>query len=238
MKKTLSILSFLLLASIAFAQPKGFDIYNIQTNPYTNFLNFITLDTLQEAKTLKDIHSFYRSAWVDEYIKVEVSTTCMGFIKSAFSSNDTLTQEQLNLLRSAGNGCSIDYAVDYIPNNNLKDNPPRKMGFSLLMIPIYEAKYPGGRQALDAYLQAQIMDKISEEAFNQIKMANVRFHIDEEGKVSNAYLFKGTENQALDQLMLEAISNMPRWLPAQNAQRKNIKQEFEFGMGTLLKAGC
>ncbi|GJM34571.1 MAG: hypothetical protein DHS20C18_35720 [Saprospiraceae bacterium] len=234
MKNTFVALILLLLTFSGFSQVVGYDVFGTHTNPHIGPYSLITLDTLKEAKTLNDIHAMYRSFWVASYIAVEVSSTCKGIVKKAASTNDTLTDEQMGILKMADVGCRIDVVVDYIPENTLKDNPPRRMDFSMTMIPIYEAKYPGGYQYLKKYLKENAIDEISATTAGQVELAAVRFNVNEEGQVSEAQIFKTSGVDKVDKLLLEAICNMPKWRPAENAKGKKISQEFELRMGTLL----
>jgi len=93
-------------------------------------------------------------------------------------------------------------------------------------------------QQMKAYLQEKAIDKISKTTFEQIKLATVRFNINEEGQVLNAQIFQTSEDDTIDQLMLAAINDMPKWKPAETAEGTKIAQEFDFSMGTLLLYGC
>lgn len=234
MKHYLATLMVLLLTVSAFSQDIGFSLFGTHTNPYSGPYSLITLDSLQSAKTLPDLYAHYRPSQVARYISVEISSACQGQISKAVSTDDALSPAQMGILKRAQKGCIIDVVVDYIPNNTLKDNPPRKMSFSLTMVPIIESKYPGGSQQLKAYLQEQIMDQIPTATAAEIPLATARFTINREGQVSDAHIFKTSGTKTVDTLVLEAICNMPKWSPAKNATGKIISQDFEFRMGTDL----
>lgn len=234
MKISSVALIVLLLPFSGLSQESGYGVFGTLTNPYSGPFSLLTLDTLEKAETLNDIYARYPSSWVANYISVEVSSTCQGITKKAVSTNDILTDEQKDILNRADLGCKINLKVDYVPENSLKDNPARKMNFSLTMIPIFEAKYPGGFQHLKKYLKENIIDQIAETKLAHIKLAKVRFNINEKGQVSNAQVFKTTENDCVNQLILEAIRNMPKWSPAENSKGVKISQEFEFTMGTSM----
>lgn len=226
---------FILLAFSGFTQEISYyNIYGTQTNPYSGRYQLVTMDTLKDAKTLSDINGKYRPNWVAEYYSVEITTSCAGVVKKAVSKNDVLTEEQLNVLKAATADCSIEVVVDYLPNNTLKHNPPRQLSFVLTPMPIFEAKYPGGPQALKTYLRENIMDKIPAGKTEQINLAKVQFTINELGQVADAQMVQTTTATNLDKLMLEALCDMPKWTPAKNAQGTIITQEFEFRMGTDL----
>lgn len=234
MKNSFATLMLFLLAFSVFSQKIGYEIYGTLTNPYAEPYSLLTLDTLKEARTLSDINTRYRSNWVARYIKVKVASICGEESKKAMSTDDILTPAQMNILTTTDVGCNIEVEVDYIPENKLKDNPPRKIAFSLRMVPIYEAKYPGGQQALKVYLKENVINEILAGRDRQLELAKVRFNINEEGHVSDAEIFKTSEYDEIDQIMLKAICNMPNWSPAKNREEEKIIQEFEFSMGTAL----
>ncbi len=234
MKNNFITLIFIFLTCSAFSQAVGYDVFGTQTNPRRGPYSLLTLDTLQEAKTLKDINARYRPSWVATYLSVEIASNCQGMVKKAVSSSDTLTQEQMDILKKADLGCSIEVVVDYIPENNLKYNPPRQMSFSLTPIPIFEAKYPGGYPQLKAYLKENIIDELPRAMVEQVALVKVRFNISDEGQVDDAQIFETSNDDKIDQLILKAICNMPRWTPAENSKGIKITQEFEFTMGTIL----
>lgn len=235
MKKKLIIPILFLLAVSGFSQEIGYTVFGTQTNPYSvPGYSLITLDSLEEAKTLSDIHALYRSSWVARYIGVEIATTCQGVVKKAAGKNDILTPAQLDILKTADGDCSIKVEVDYIPENNLTHNPPRKMDFSLKMAPIYEAKFPGGYEQLQAYIKQNTLDKMSKAKFGLLELAKVRFQINEAGQVVNAQIIESSEDEAIDTILLEAICSMPEWSPAKNREGLKIMQEFEFSIGTSL----
>ena len=234
MKNCFITLLSTLLAVSGFSQKMGYEVFGTLIQPKASFYPPITLDTLKEAKTLKDINTKYRPDWVASYNSVAISSNCSGVVKKAIGKNNTLTREQINVLKSTSTDCQINVEIDYIPKNNLKNNPPRKMKFSPRIIPIYEAKFPDDYQNLKAYLKKNIVDKILESTIGTIELAKIRFHINEEGKVSDAHIFETSQDDKIDKLLLEAIRSMPRWEPAKNVEGINIAQEFEFSVGTDL----
>ncbi|MEO0876526.1 MAG: TonB C-terminal domain-containing protein, partial [Bacteroidota bacterium] len=227
-------LLFLLFINSVFSQSTIYELYGTQTNPYASLYSLITLDTLKDARTLKDIYANYRPDWVANYIEVVVKTTCNGVDKTAASPNDTLTQNQLTLLRQAVADCNIEITVDYIPNNELTYNPARTMTFSLRTMPIVEAKFPGGKEQLQSYLEQHIVNKISPSTFEQIQFTSIQFNITKDGQVADVLLIDKSDNSEVDQLLLTAICNMPQWQPAKDVEGANIIQSFQFNLGTDL----
>lgn len=224
----------ILLACTGFTQRDNYEVFGVNTNPQGGTYALVTLDTLQEAQTLEDIYYRYRSNWVRRYLSVEVASACEGRSVSAKSADDRLRPEQLAILKTAKNGCRIDVKVNYIPENNLKNNPPREMNFSVTTIPIYEAKYPGGRAALLAHLKKNLVDKVTGGDDPEVALAIARFTVNAEGKVTDARVLQSTEVREADRLMLDVLGNLPAWQPARDADGIPIAQEFEFRMGSML----
>ncbi|PHN08164.1 TonB family protein [Flavilitoribacter nigricans] len=234
MKNLLLTLICCLSGVTGFSQQMGFDVLGTTTDPYAGPYFLITLDTLQDAATLKDINARYREDWVAEYLSVAVASNCDGVVRKAAGTNDRLTARQLEILKTAVAGCRIDVEVEYIPKNNLSYNPPRKMDFSLRPVPVFEAKYPGGAPSLKDYLQKNVMDKVPGIAAGPVKLAKVRFNIDPKGQITDARVVKTSENAGVDKMVLDALCSMPDWMPAKDAQGMAITQEFELSLGTDL----
>ena len=91
----------------------------------------ITKEELRAAKTLLDLDSRYYESWVREYLAVEIHTSHDGTKRKAISKNDTLNLEQKNNMNTHDSGVDINVIVNYIPENNLKDNPPQQLDFNI-----------------------------------------------------------------------------------------------------------
>lgn len=221
--------------SAAFTQIIGHDVFGVQTNPREWPYGLITLDTLMNAQTLNDLNARYKSDWVATYHSVEIATKCAGQVEKAVGKNDTLTTAQIALLGRATADCGITITVDYIPDNKLKDNPARTMDFSLRIRPIREAKYPGGMAALNAYFEEKVIAEIPPHIQEQIEDARVRFFVNERGQVVEVSLLRATQNEQVDQLLVETVCNIPRWTPAEDSKGEPVVQEFEFRLGTALR---
>lgn len=217
-------LSFLMMG-----QEKAYDILGVETNPWVQAI--YTMDTLEDAKTLNDVYARYPESWVEEYISVELSFNCDGIAKTARSHDDVLTIEQLELLREASFGCRVDLLVEYIPKNNLKNNPARTLDLYAVAMPMFEAEYPGGYWAMMDYIQDEIIDKLKS---TKIEYAAIRFQVDENGQVVDPRVEESSADGDADLFMLDKLRNMPVWTPARNADGENIAQAFEFTIGERL----
>lgn len=193
----------------------------------------LTKDQLSEANTLTDLNQKYPSSWVREYLSVEISTIEKGRTRKALSKNDTLSQEQKDIMRMADSGTGISVIVRYIPENTLKQNDAKDMDFVLSIDPDREASFPGGQQKLKQYLTKEVKQKIHDSIFTGYKLAAVKFTINEEGQVIDAHVFWSSEDEEVDALMLDAICSMPNWKPAEYSDGTKVKQEFAFTIGNM-----
>ena len=200
----------------------------------------ITMEKLKEALTINDfknqtndLNLAYKPSWVKEYISVEILTSYKGKVRKATSKNETLSQEQKDLINRADIGTDIEVNVRYMPDNNLKHNDPKLISFTFTIEPENEAEYPGGSQQLKQFLKDNLIDKISDASFRKYQLAVVTFTIDEEGHVTDPHLFWTSENEQTDKLLLETICNMPRWKPAAYANGTKVKQEFALTVGDM-----
>lgn len=234
MEKNFVILILLLLAS---PHPGSSQADLNEELSYGVHINYppgsISREKLQEARTLIDLNKFYRSSWVREYISVELLTSRKGRVEKAMSKNDTLTQEQKEILNRADPGAGISVRINYMPDNTLTHNDPKEINFTFTVDPENEAKYPGGQQQLKKYLKGNLIDKVSDAGFKKYQLAAVKFTIDEEGLVTNPHVFWTSEDKKTDELLLVTICNMPCWKPAEYANGIKVKQEFVLTVGDM-----
>jgi len=197
----------------------------------------ITKEKLSDAYTLVDLNKYYKSSWIREYISVEVFTSYKGKTRTAMSKNGILSQEQKDIMNKADVGTEIAVKVRYIPENTLKHNDAKEIDFTFTVEPESEAKYPGGQQQLRQYLKEKAIDKIPDGSFKEWDLTAVKFTISEEGEIVNAHIFdsiyRASKNEKLDELLLEAIYNMPDWKPAEYANGLKVKQEFVLTVGNM-----
>ena len=119
-----------------------------------------------------------------------------------------------------------DPLTNIIENNN--------MHISLTIVPEIQAEYVGGHQQLIKYLKEKSSGIIPEKTANKINLA-IRFTINEGGEISNAKISGTSGDSKTDKLLIEVISKMPKWKPAEDSKGIKVKQEFEFRIGNT---GC
>ncbi|MEL6250903.1 MAG: energy transducer TonB [Bacteroidota bacterium] len=196
-------------------------------------------EQLQDARSMHDINAGYPQNWIGEedYISSEIKLIDDKKIIKAEGDNNILNPEQQSLLKMADIGNNIDVEVKYYSENVVtKERVINTMSFRLSLVPEVEATYPGGSDALRAYLKDVAIDKIDKETAKKIDQAKVKFSINKEGKACDARIFESSGKQEIDRLLLESVAKMPVWKPAQDVNGNKIKQEFEFSVGWNI--GC
>ncbi len=193
----------------------------------------ITKEKLNNVQTLIDINPNYESSWIREYISVEILAICKESIKKVVSKNDSLSQSQKDIMNMADLGSVISVVVQYIPENTLTHNDIKEIEFSFVVDPEHDAKYSGGHRQLKRYLKEKIIDKIPDTTFKNYELAAVKFMVDEDGQIIDPALFWSSNNEKVDELLVDAICNMPIWEPAEYANGEKIKQEFALTVGNM-----
>lgn len=199
----------------------------------------IKIDKLKDAKTMSDIMANYPVLWITSYVSVELSATCNGKTIKAVSANDILTEEQKDILANAD--LSTDVVIDIVYNCKnavMETIETSKMHYVTTVVPEVEAEYISGAEGLKLYIKAKAVDVIVLDNPQQIMKALVKFNVNEEGEVSDVIISKTSGDEKIDKLLLEAVSKMPKWKPATNANGTKVKQGFEFSLNTPNLGGC
>ena len=192
-------------------------------------------EKLIDAKSLSDIIDDYPNNWITSYVSVEILGTCKGKAMKAVTANDKLSKEQINILNT------IDLASDVVINvkYNYKEpitntNENNTMHVVMTVVPEKEAEYIGGYEHLITYLKEKSRNIIPIQHSNKVQLT-VRFTINEGGEITNAKIADTSGDSKTDKLLLEVISKMPNWRPAENIKGIKVKQDFKFSIG---KSGC
>ncbi|MCB0664013.1 MAG: energy transducer TonB, partial [Saprospiraceae bacterium] len=181
-------------------------VYGLETSPYTWPYAHITFDTLKEAKTITDLYSRFQSKWVATYHSVKMTCTCGGNIQTAFSKDEVLTSEQLQILTNVTEACNIQFTIEYTPRNNLKENPRKEMVIDLSLIPIFEASYSGGYSELYKWLKSQGLK-------TDFPYSKVHFTISPTGNVSNLTVIELSGDPLFEKELPSALAKT-KWTPA------------------------
>ncbi|MEL7124032.1 MAG: energy transducer TonB [Bacteroidota bacterium] len=207
---------------------------DIYFNVYINYPPFsMSKDSLSKANKLIDLNRRYKENWVREYLSVEVAAYQKGKLVKAFSADDYLTKQQKEIITNADPDKKISILVKYMPENTLKQNTPKEMGFKLAIDPDHEAEYPGGKQQLKKYLKEQAIDKIPTDGFEGFDLATIKFTISKSGELTDVYVFWPTEHKEIEEMLVKSIENMPKWKPAQSESGIIVPQEFVLTVGNM-----
>ena len=191
----------------------------------------ITKERLATTTQIKDIDPKYKGDWVREYYEVKVTAFRDGKKISLSGNNEQFTPAQKSLMQSADVNTDIRVTINYLPENNLKNNPPKVMDFTFSMTPEQPATFPGREKGIKKYLKETTISKVDKSLFEQYKMAALTFTIDEQGIVMNPKIYWSSGHEKTDELLLNAICNMPNWQPAQYANGLKVKQDMALMVG-------
>jgi len=198
----------------------------------------ITIEKIQKAKLVSDLIEGYPSNWITAYISVEISSSCKKVKVNAKSFNDVLTDEQKSMLNRADVGTDIVITVKHNTKNTITNSLEKsEMNVSLTVIPEIEATYIGGYKDMIAYLKENSNAKIAAISTKQIQFTSINFTVNKNGKADNVMLMKASGITAIDELLVDLITNMPKWKPAENSKGDVVTQEFEFSIGSMVD-GC
>lgn len=238
MKKNFVLLILLLLTFPHLGSAQSISTHELQYEVKRIYPTIsITEKQLKEAHTLIDLNKHYKASWIKEYISVEILASHKGKWRKAIGKNDTLSQEQKDIMNMADLGTDISVIVQYIPENTLTHNDIKEIDFSFTVDPENEAKYYTGQEQLMQYLKENAIDKIPEGSFKAYELAAIKFIINEEGEIINAHVFESvyqtSRKEKIEKLLLETIRKMPCWKPAEYSNGTKAKQEFALIVGSM-----
>ena len=217
------------LSAQEFQGTPEFEVHKVY--PYT----YTTESTLQSANNLSDLDQRFQTSWVKAYRSVEVIASRQGNLEKAVGDNEMLTQEQKSLISSADPGTEILVNIEYIPENSLQHNDVKQYDFSFSVEPEQTASYAGGEEALRKYLNETAMNKIPTGSFTGFDLSAIKFTVNEEGQIVNAHVFKSvylnSGNEQIENLLLQAINQMPAWNPATFTNGVKTSQDFVLTVG-------
>ncbi len=229
MVKVLYSVVFTLLCICIQAQDFMFDVRPLQGKP-------VVEQVLKEAQTLKDLNPGYPDSWVSGYVSVQLKAEKGNEEIVVEGVDDRLTDDQKALLRSSEMGTNYSVRVQYMPEDNHAEGGMKEVNFSFSHVPEKTAEFIGGTEELILYLKEQAMNDIPESTQENIESVNILFTIDETGYASSIKVESSSKNYQVDQVIVKSITEMPAWIPAQNADGKPVTQTFEFVMGK--DVGC
>jgi len=217
--KQVLILLFIAIAFNVSSQDVAFEI--------RPFGPTISSESIENAKTLKDVFPRFREDWMKEYLSVEIQTICNEEQVSIFGKNNTLTIEQLSILNQADASSRITLIVEYVPNNDL----PREVKTYdeyVIVAPTKNAVFDEADPNGANYIQESLIANLSDEELKELHQMKIHFTVDAEGKVNESCFSEPSHVDALNKKMMEALYAINTWKPAKTASGNSVSQTLEF----------
>ena len=186
---------------------------------------------LQSATTLGDLNRQFDAGWIRSYLDVELTTVQDGSRRSTHSKSDRLTEQQLEQLAQADFGSIATVAINYVPENTLRDNPPREHRFSFTVRPETSATYAAGEQALTYQLQRQILPAVPAGLFGENDVAAITFLVNAAGQVVEPAVYTSSGSEEVDRVLLDAVRGLSDWNPARYSDGTATAQTFSLLVG-------
>lgn len=198
-------------------------------------LPFISIQEtkLDKINTLTDLNKRYPASWVKAYISVEISAFKNGIQTKASGISDVLNQEQKELIRLVDRSSDIAVSVTYLPNNSLKNDTKKQYDFKVTVLPDKNADYAEGVEQLIQYLQEHAIVNIEAGSFTGYDLTAIKFTITEQGHITDIQVALPSKNAKIDEMLVMAISKMPKWKPAEYANGLKVKQDFILTIGNM-----
>ncbi len=191
----------------------------------------ITQKQLARVNSVEDLMSHYPSNWIKGYNSMEVITQINGEEKRAISPNNVFNQAQKALLMAADLSTDVKIQVNYQAEAGNGKLEEREMKVAYTVVPATEAQYAGGYELMVAYLREQGKDKFHANAITNENAPLIRFTVNENGATEAVHVIESSENPEIDQILLDMIKEMPKWVPAKNVEGVPVKQSFDFKVG-------
>ncbi len=188
---------------------------------------------LDKIVTLSDLDKRYPTSWVKKYVSVEISANRNGTKTKASGVSDVLNQKQKELIRLADRSSDITVSVMYLPENSLKNNTVKQYDFKVTIILYKNAIYGEGAEQLIQYLQKNSIANIEVGSFTGYDLTAIKFTITEQGHITDIQVVLPSKDIKIDEMLVTAISKMPRWKPAQFSNGLNVKQSFVLTIGNM-----
>lgn len=192
----------------------------------------ISKGQMNNAKYIDELIPNYPSNWIEEYKQVTIVYPSNGKEERLSAPDNKLNPTQQAVLKSLGVNDYVSVEVDYrmrnpVTNQLEDDTMIRSVG----ILPASQAYYPDGYEALITYLKQNSQYKIKALRLPKVPEATLEFTVNEKGKVTDAKLLQPSQNEKVDEILLQLIEKMPNWKPATDANGNAVSQKFEFRIG-------
>jgi TonB family protein len=201
---------------------------------YMPYNDRFDIDQLKKATYTESFNGARNYNCLIYYVSVEIIASCQGKTITATGLNDKLTEKQKKILSQADVGTDVIVKVRFKHKGNSRYITNREIveGFMpITVVPYVEAEFLNDGVSVTEFLREKIRG-IKES--KNIEPAVVKFIVNEQGKAINAKIEKTSKSSKIDKILLEAITNMPKWKPAKNSKGVTVKQDFCIQLG----GGC
>lgn len=188
---------------------------------------------LSEVSTLTDLDKRYPSSWVKEYKSVEISAFKNGTKTKAFGKSDVLNDAQKELIRSADLSRGIEVRVMYLPENSLENNSVKQHDFKVSVMPDKNAFYGEGTEKMIQFFRNNCMANVGSGSFTGYDLTAIKFTVTEQGHVANVEVALPSEDEKIVEMLVAAISKMPKWTPAKYSNGLKVAQDFVLTIGNM-----
>jgi TonB family protein len=197
----------------------------------------VSARSLHSAKTMSDFCVGFPKNWITQYVSTEVVLTNGNKTERTIGKNDSLTNQQQQILKTAVLDSEIDVVVRFMAENPVSHYVSmRTMEISMTVTPQEEASFGEGYPKLSSYLYENAVRKITPADSASFQDVKILFTVSEDGSVANIRLLGTSGKPESDALIMETLRTMPKWNPAKDDQGKAVKQSFQFTVTT--KQGC
>lgn len=218
-----SLLLALMLSGICTAQS-----LEVRFNHTGGRAEILSREKLENARLASELVSYLRPRSQADLVihQVKVTGIVSGVSRTAQTDGDALSEEQQSILRSMDVGTET-----IIESRYTYKGVDKHVEYAVTPGPATEATFPGGTDKLTDYLLGELRDRIPEKTLSDdLGNLSVAFTIDTEGNVAGAMVCVKSGNDHSDELVLDAIKNMPRWNPAKNDAGTGIAQKFNISI--------
>ncbi|WP_420315874.1 energy transducer TonB [Ekhidna sp.] len=169
--------------------------------------------------------------------KIDVKLISDGTELIKTSNNLTLTEEQLDLLKTAQYSDDLQLLASYgesMPLPNAMDQ--EQLNYFITVVPEKEAAYSNGNDGLLAYLKDESALIITTIEGDLLGAGKIMFTINSNGNLTDVKLTETTGYPFVDKHMIDLFSKLPgTWTPAENGEGEKVAQTLMFSFGSI---GC
>ncbi len=178
----------------------------------------------------QNIHSY-------DSVRVTVLDDVRHTDLSVSGNTETLTTEQLELLRSVDYSTNLYVRANYQIKNGASTQPYSSHSTPhITVVPEKQAVYAEGKDVLLKYLKYNSIHQTSVAREGNILAGKIYFTVDTFGMISEVYLASSSGFPSIDLHMTDLITRAPgKWEPAENEKGERVEQTLVYSFGSM---GC